>query len=169
LKGHVQQQPTGLASYKTRHQLALLYLEQGQAGLAENQWRLALAERPDFQPARLGLADLALKQGQWDRLEQIIAELVQEPQGRVEAAVLRARRHLAEREFGAARQLLEAVIAEAPQALWPHVILSHVLLQEGRDDKAAEQALRAVVALDREHAEARSNLALLLAQRGRQN
>jgi cytochrome c-type biogenesis protein CcmH/NrfG len=48
------------------------------------------------------------------------------------------------------------------------VILSHVLLQEGRDWAAAEGALRQVLALDPSHAEARQNLALLLRQQGRQ-
>jgi hypothetical protein len=49
----------GLAGYKTRHQLGLLYQEQGRNDLAEAQWRLALAERPDFSPAGVSLAQLA--------------------------------------------------------------------------------------------------------------
>jgi hypothetical protein len=41
------------------------------------------------------------------------------------------------------------------------VILSHVLLQEGRDPQAAEKALHDVLALDPNHREARHNLAAL--------
>jgi hypothetical protein len=44
-------------------------------------------------------------------------------------------------------------------------VLSHVLLQEGRDPAAAEQALHAVLELDPQSAEARHNLALLLRER----
>jgi len=56
----------------------------------------------------------------------------------------------------------------APQVLWPRVVLSHVLLQEGQDGPAAERALRDVLALDPDHTETRDNLALLLRQPGKQ-
>ena len=42
-----------------------------------------------------------------------------------------------------------------------------MLLQEGRDLAAAERALRDVLALDPQHAEARNNLAVLLRERER--
>jgi hypothetical protein len=72
---------------------------------------------------------------------------------------------LARREFAAARALLEATVERFPQALWPRVILSHALLQEGTDLEAAEQALRAILALEPQHAEAQANLSVLLRQR----
>jgi Tfp pilus assembly protein PilF len=81
-------------------------------------------------------------------------------------AVVRARGHLARQEFAAARALLETTIARFPQSLRAHVLLSHVLLREGRDWAAAENALRAVLALDPENAEARRNRALLIQERG---
>jgi Tfp pilus assembly protein PilF len=55
----------------------------------------------------------------------------------------------------------------APQALRPRVLLSRVLLQEGRDLAAAEKALRDVLAMDPNHAEAKHNLAILLSERRR--
>ncbi len=60
--------------------------------------------------------------------------------------------------------MLEETIARAPEALWPRVVLSHVLLQEGRDWTAAEQALRDILVLAPDHAEARRNLGILLQQ-----
>jgi Flp pilus assembly protein TadD len=42
------------------------------------------------------------------------------------------------------------------------VLLSHALLQEGKDWPAAEQALRKVLELDPGNVEARNNLAVLL-------
>jgi hypothetical protein len=81
-------------------------------------------------------------------------------------AVLRARAHLARREFAAAREVLQRTIARAPEAPWPRVILSHVELQEGRDWGAAERALLDILQRDPEHKEARHNLAIL---RGRVN
>jgi cytochrome c-type biogenesis protein CcmH/NrfG len=47
------------------------------------------------------------------------------------------------------------------------VILTQVLLQEGRDWDAAERALRAVLVLDPGNAQAQQNLAVLLRQQGR--
>jgi hypothetical protein len=86
--------------------------------------------------------------------------------GATEALVLRARGHLARKEFWHARRILvEEAIPQAPQALWPRQILTHVLLQEGRDWDAAEQALREVLVLDPEHREANNNLAVLLHHR----
>jgi tetratricopeptide (TPR) repeat protein len=59
-EAHFGSVDAGLAGYKTRNQLALLYQEQGQKHLAEAQWRLAVAERPDFLPARFRLAENAI-------------------------------------------------------------------------------------------------------------
>jgi glycosyltransferase involved in cell wall biosynthesis/predicted Zn-dependent protease len=158
----------GLRGYKARHNLAALYHEQGRHPEAEAHWRAAVAERPDFLPGWLGLGEASLRAGQFDELEAVARGLEGRAQGGVEAAVLRARGHLARKDFAAARGLLQGAITQAPQALWPRVILSHVLLQEGRDLAAAEQALRDVLALEPGHAEARNNLSVLLRQRRRQ-
>ena len=47
------------------------------------------------------------------------------------------------------------------------MLLSFLLLQEGRDLAAAERALREVLALDPENPDAKQNLAVLLRQSGR--
>jgi tetratricopeptide (TPR) repeat protein len=49
----------GLRGYLARHRLALLCLRRGVFDEAEKHWRAALAERPDFAEARLGLEELA--------------------------------------------------------------------------------------------------------------
>jgi tetratricopeptide (TPR) repeat protein len=155
---HFASVDAGLRGFKARHKLALLYERQGRCAEAEAQWRAALAETPGFLPGWLALSDLLLAQERWSKLEEIAQQLEGVGRAPTEAAVLRARGHLARREFTAARSLLEAAIALAPQALRPRVALTHVLLQEGVDLVAAEQALRAVLALDPGHSEARHNL-----------
>jgi Flp pilus assembly protein TadD len=127
---------------------------------------LALAERPDFIPAGLGLADLQLVQGRPDEAEPVVARVEAAPQADAEGAVLRARLLLARGALADARRRLEAAVARHPQALAPRVALSHALLQAGTDPAAAERALRAVLALEPAHAEARHNLAVLLGQAG---
>jgi hypothetical protein len=60
---------------------------------------------------------------------------------------------------------LEAACVRFPLAVAPRVLLGHWLLQENKDLVGAEKALRAVLELDLANAEARHNLALLLAAR----
>jgi GT2 family glycosyltransferase/tetratricopeptide (TPR) repeat protein/SAM-dependent methyltransferase len=163
---HFASLDAGLRGYKARHNLAVLYQEQGRHAEAEAQWRAALAERGDFLPAWLGLAEVYLAQQRWRDLDETLGHLGGQPEGAPEAAVVRARVYLARREFAPARQVLQAAITEHPQALWPRVILSHVLLQQGTDWHAAERALHDVLALDPHHAEALRNLAVLHRQRG---
>src|SRR5262249_48101059 len=85
----------------------------------------------------------------------------------VDAAMLRARAHKERKDFAAARWLLEGALARAPSALGPWVVLSHVLIAEGRDWAGAERALRQVLTLEPRHAEAKHNLNVLVRQRGR--
>jgi len=55
---HFASLDTGLRSHKARHNLAVLYREQGRLAEAEAQWRAALAEQPQFTPALNGLKQL---------------------------------------------------------------------------------------------------------------
>jgi GT2 family glycosyltransferase len=123
----------GLQGYRTRHLLAEIYREQGRAPEAEAQWRAAVKDSPGFMPAWLGLAELFLEQGRWEEADRAADRLHSDPALAVEAAVMRARAHLGRKEFMAARQLLEQTIATSPRSVWPRVILTHVLLQEGTD------------------------------------
>jgi tetratricopeptide (TPR) repeat protein len=152
---------TGLRGYLTRHNLAVLYRDLQRLGEAEAQWQAVLAERPDFAAARLGLGELYLAQGRWPEVEQVSAQLQADPRTAVEAAVLRAQKHLAWGEYAAARQVLGEAIARAPQALGPRIVLSRVLWAEGLDPAATERALRDVLALDPNNSEARGNLMAL--------
>ncbi len=152
---------TGLRGYLTRHNLATAYMERGDLDEAEGTWHAALDEQPDYVPALTGLAELAVKGQQWERLDEITRNL-QRAGAALEAAVFRARGHLGRGEYALAGDILVATNAAHPHAIWPRVVLSHVLLQEGRDWAGAERALRDVLRLDPNHKEARHNLDLLL-------
>jgi glycosyltransferase involved in cell wall biosynthesis/tetratricopeptide (TPR) repeat protein len=157
----------GIRGYKSRVQLAGIYKEEGRWAEAEKQWRAALAEQPGLVQVWLELGDLLVAQGRWPELDEVIERLEGGQPGAVEAAVYRGRRHLANGEFAAARQVLEAACAGDARNLGPRVLLSHVLLQEGKDWPGAERVLREVLALNGGHQEARNNLALLLERQGR--
>jgi tetratricopeptide (TPR) repeat protein len=156
-----------LRGFATRHRLALLYRAQGRDAEALGQWQEAVAERPAFAPAWVGLAELALAQQRWTDLEQAVAQLRAHPAGAAQATLLQARGHLGRREFTDAERLLEDAIAADGQALPARVLLTHALLQEGRDPAAAERALRELLARAPGEAESWRNLAVLLRHQGR--
>jgi glycosyltransferase involved in cell wall biosynthesis/SAM-dependent methyltransferase len=148
----------GLRGHVTRNNLAVLYRDQGRLAEAESQWRAVLAEKHDSHDAWLGLGELYLSQERWPEMEEILARMDADPQMVVQAAILRSQQHQARQEFDAARRFLADAIARWPKALGLRLVLSRVLWQEGRDWAAAEQALRDVLALDPNNAEARSRL-----------
>ena len=158
-RAHFASIDSGLRNYKARHNLGVLYHEQGRLAEAEAQWRAALAVEPAFTAAWLSLAELLLSQQRWTDLEQAIHGVA--PYAPDEANLLQARRHLAQGEYEPARQLLEQLIAIRPTAIAPRRLLSHALLQQGTDHGAAEQALRDLLALAPDDREVQHNLAAL--------
>jgi glycosyltransferase involved in cell wall biosynthesis/Flp pilus assembly protein TadD len=162
---HFASVDAGLRGHKARHNLGVLYFQQGRVSEAEAQWRACVQERPDFLPGWVGLGECCLRLGNFQGLETVAGKAEGLPGGAVDAALLRGRGLTARRDFQAARALLESACATFPQAVPLRSALSHVLLQEGRDLQAAEDALRQVLRLDPENKEARHNLDLLLRQR----
>jgi tetratricopeptide (TPR) repeat protein len=157
----------GLRGFRTRGLLAELFARQERWVEAELQWRVALDERGDFEPAWLGLAELYLRFSRLADLEELLAKLEQQGISSPRVGWLRARGHVQRKEFTAARKTLAAVITIDPQAVGPRLLLSHALLQEGRDWPAAEQALLDVLALDTNNPDAQHNLQTLRRQRSR--
>jgi tetratricopeptide (TPR) repeat protein len=144
--------------------LAMSYRRRGCGSEAERLFRRLLAGHPDCGPAWLGLGGLYREQARWDEFQQVMEKLSQYPQLAVDATLLRARAHLERREFGAARSLLTAAAARWPEVLTLQVALADVLLVEGRDPAAAEQALRNVLARAPDHAPTQSKLRMLLSK-----
>lgn len=166
--GHSRFAPTleGVRGYLARHHLALLWFEQGRLTEAEAGWRAVLDEQPAFAPAEAQLGELFLAQRRWTELGQSAATLENEHNEPVPAALLRARAHLAHGAFAEARLILEETIAGHPDEIWPRVILTQTLLQQGQEE-TAEKALRDVVQRDPSQLESWCNLAKLLRNQDR--
>src|SRR5207248_3104721 len=133
----------------------------------EAQYRLVLAEQPDFFVAWICLCDIMLTQGRWNDAERLARELEARPDGRINSLLLRSRSSMFREDFVTARQLAEQAIALAPRSVWPREVLSHVLVQEGCDWLAAERALHDVLALQPNHSTALANLAVAQRALGR--
>jgi GT2 family glycosyltransferase/tetratricopeptide (TPR) repeat protein len=157
---------TGLRGHKARHNLAVLYADRGRAAEAEALWAEAVAMDPTFLPSHLALAERSLARKDWAALAARADALRGlGPDGALEADVLSARARTERGEFAAARAELEALVAAAPGALGARVALTHALLRGGAEPAACERALRAVLALDPNNAQARHNLEVLLRTR----
>lgn len=157
----------GLRSYKTHYHLATLHQELGDFEKATWHWNEALKAKSDFLPAWQGLAEHFLAKRQWKELQALLTRMHGQPVAQLEAQVLEARLCQQQGKLTEAKRLLEHIVTKYPNALYPRVMLSHVLLQEGIDWDHAERALRDVLALEPHHEEARKNLATLIAQRKR--
>src|SRR5262249_36237364 len=155
----------GLRGWQARHNLAVIYRDQGRDAEAEAQWKAAIGEQPAFGLAWLGLGELYLAQNRYSEVEAIISQFGEE--GAPGPTVLRARLSIARKDFRTAKTLLEEAIAQAPAEVLLWEILSHALLQEGTDWPAAERALRKVLQFDPSNPEAKRNLGVLLRQQGR--
>jgi GT2 family glycosyltransferase/tetratricopeptide (TPR) repeat protein len=166
-EGHFASLDAGLRGYKARQNLAILCQQQGRPEEAEAHFRQVVAERPEFLPGWVGMAELFLAQKQWPQLEETAEQLASIRGGEVEAGLLRARGHLVRREFAECRSILEKAIAAAPRVLAPRLLLSHAYLQEGTDPDGAEGALLSVLELAPDNTEARNNLAVLRRDRER--
>jgi Flp pilus assembly protein TadD len=144
-----------------------MYQEEGRDAEAEAQWRAALAEQPGYAHACLGLGELLLRQGRYGEVEELAVRASNgaNSQTRVGHAALLARVHLERGDYGAARGVLDEAIAETPRSALLWMVLSQVLLREGRVVGGAEQALCRVLELEPGNADARHNLRVLESRR----
>lgn len=157
----------GIRAYLAPHTLGLVYLEQGRLSEAEWQWQAVVTGQPFYRESWQMLGELYLRQQRWADLEAVIRRFEADVGWAADGAVLRARGHMAKKELAAARAILEALIAQFPDALAPRFYLTHVLLGEGKDWAAAERALRELVRVDPAQAQGWYNLAALLRRQNR--
>ena len=99
-----------LRRFKGRHQLALVYKDQGRVHDAEQLWQAVLVDEPRFWPALLELGRLYLQQRRWQQLESIAVLLDHHAQTAGEGTRLRAGALLARREGHTDPQFVEPSI-----------------------------------------------------------
>ena len=157
----------GIRKYIAPHTLGLIYWEQGRVQEAEKQWQAVVANHPDYKDSWQMLAEIYLTQKRWTDVEAIITRCEAKAEWASDGAILRARLHLAKKEFAAARTILNQLIAQNPQAMAPRFYLTHLLLGEGQDWQAAEQALRDLLKIDPRQPQGWYNLVALLRRQNR--
>ena len=149
---------------QARYLLGMALGDQGRLDEAEQLFLAALVVPCGRLPGLRGLGYIALLKRQSNRLTEIIRQLRDLPGGQVHAAVMEAEWYRMSGQFATARALLTEAIRQNPREMWPRLVLSEVLRQEGTDRQAFIEAQYDILALDPGNADARQRLQVLLAQ-----
>ncbi len=131
----------GLAGFKARQNLAIVYEDAGALDSAEEQWRLITSQQSDYRPGWRGLGMALLKQHKLEAAIELASQLLaRDGVLRTEGLSLRGRALAAQGNLAAAVADLKAADQREPAELEPLRALCQILFESG-DDSAAEQAL----------------------------
>lgn len=161
---HFSSVDQGLASFKTRQNLALVYQELDEQSKAEEQWRAIIAEVPHYQSGWHGLAELLLQAERFEEATALLAELERRPALSPVRIWLAARLAMLQGDHSEARRLLEQGVQRHPDDILLHEALGHVLFDHGSPEDA-ELALRALLDRWPDHPSALHNLGGLYLRR----
>jgi len=109
----------GILGFKTRHNLAAVYQDQGRADLAELQWRCAVREMPKYRLGWRGLLDSLLRLRRLQTAAVEIEHLLLDADLRSTALLARAQLSEIRGQPDAAKQDLAAAVADFPDEIEP--------------------------------------------------
>ena len=92
---------TGIRGCKAHHNLAILFQETEQWDEAEKHWHLALEYEPGFLPSLVGLGEFYIRRSRGGKLHDVLIKLANHPHGKKEHAILKVRKLIAEKDYGA--------------------------------------------------------------------
>src|SRR5262249_8986786 len=131
----------GIDGFKTRHNLAAVYMDLGDFAKAEEQWRQVVEEVPKYRLGWRGLGGILVIQGKEDEARQLADQLLANPQLRVEGVIVKSQLAARRGDFQSARQDLERAVKKYPDDLHPLQALCRLLFEH--DEPAqAEKALQ---------------------------
>ncbi len=150
----------GVRGPRARHGLATA-LSSDRIAEREALWREAIAERPDFGPAWLGLGESLISRGLWPEAARVIGKVEDALPSGIEGSILRARLAVSRGDYRGGKRELKRVCMRVPQAALPRVVLAQILLLEGRDRGAAARAIDEALIAEPGNPEANRLLRLL--------
>jgi FkbM family methyltransferase len=116
----------GIAGFKTRQNLAVVYMDLGDLANAEKQWRLVVEEMPGYRQGWRGLGEVLLHQGKHEDVLSLAAKLQGNKQLRTEGTILKGQLAVARGDWQSAQVEFERAARDEPanveawQALCQH-------------------------------------------------
>jgi len=131
----------GLDGFKARHNLAIVYEDMGSCDKAEEQWRRIVAEVPTYHLGWRGLAEILLRQGKLDELQDL-SERMPRAGGLLEreARILHGKLAAARGDLTTAVDQLRSADDPSSDDREPLRALCRILFEQG-EPAAAEAAL----------------------------
>lgn len=153
----------GLAGYKTRHNLAMLYLDQQRTREAAAELRLAVTEEPGFIPSWMGLTEISRREGRLRETLELARRLCSGDGLAGLPALLEARAAYDDGQLEACVRIVRQAISGGLGMNLGHArrLESHALLRLGRIAEAVP-VLRELLHLVPQDEEAQSNLRIAM-------
>jgi GT2 family glycosyltransferase/cytochrome c-type biogenesis protein CcmH/NrfG len=155
----------GIQGFKARQNLAVVFTDLGDFLRAEEQWRLVVAEAPQYELGWQGLVDILLRQNKTNDALAVADELAAHESFRSQGFLLRSQALLRQDEEGA-RHWLRKGIQNGLHSLEPLRALCQFFFEQGSAN-AAEEPLRELLQRLPEDAAAYHNLGTVYMNLGR--
>jgi tetratricopeptide (TPR) repeat protein len=156
----------GVLSFKTHHNLALVYTAMGDLARAEEQWRKATIAAPDWRDGWRGLGDILMRQAKYDELARLVDQLLGVPGCRPLALAWQAHTVRVRGEYEEAAARLQAAVDAYPDDSDVVQACAQLLFEAG-DPAECEKALHHLLRLLPDEPGAYHNLGTLYRRSGR--
>jgi GT2 family glycosyltransferase/tetratricopeptide (TPR) repeat protein/2-polyprenyl-3-methyl-5-hydroxy-6-metoxy-1,4-benzoquinol methylase len=163
---HFSSLDPGMAGFKARQNLAVVYADMGELPRAAEQWRRVVAEVPRYRPGWRGLAETLLQMKDYPAVLAVADQLLREPSLRSAGVILRSQVAAAQGDVAGARRDLEDAVREFPEDREPQEALCRLLFDHGAPAEA-EQALQELIRRSPGDGAAHHNLGTLYMHLGR--
>ncbi|TWT43066.1 SPBc2 prophage-derived glycosyltransferase SunS [Thalassoglobus neptunius] len=172
---HFQSVDIGIADFKARHNLAVIYEELGTLEQAQNEWWNLVEAHPDYESGWKGLAILLIRNQDYESMRQVVNALsdrhfdVENSQYRNDglkaiAAVVKARLSMSDGDMDRARSQLEHATSLSPNDCWIYNEYCHFLF--GNDPAAAVEHLSKLASMTPDDGAVLHNLGVVCIQVG---
>jgi FkbM family methyltransferase len=147
----------GIAGFKTRQNLALVYMDLGDWANAQEQWRLVVEEMPRYRQGWRGLGEVLRRQGKQEEALALAKQLQGDRHLHTEGTILKGQLALARADWQSARGEFESAVSEEPANLEAWQALCQFFFEHG-DLNDAKAALLELVGRNPQDASAYHNL-----------
>jgi GT2 family glycosyltransferase/tetratricopeptide (TPR) repeat protein/2-polyprenyl-3-methyl-5-hydroxy-6-metoxy-1,4-benzoquinol methylase len=158
---HFSSVDRGLAGFKARQNLAIVYGDMGNLDEAERQWRQVVSEMPHYRAGWRGLGEILIRAGRLQEAMALGVDLLREDFLQVEGCLLRSRVAVAAGKVREARGEVENALALQPNDLESIRAQCQLLFEHGTIEEA-ESSLRELIRQVPDDASAHHNLGTLL-------